>query len=406
MNIFLIPSWYPHPTSPIVGCFIKEQGYYYAELCLNDRVIVSLTDTSDFKLPLLKPQTWIPSINRYFKALRFRELVTNNFYEWYRPVLQWSDLLGGNLKGIIAVHWKNFLEAQKRFGSIDIIHAHVTYPAGWVAMKLSLQSGVPYAITEHMSPFPFSSTIPRLIRNGKLTNWITEPLKLTHGIVAVSPSLANCIASFGFRHPQVIPNVVDERKFVLQTNIRTNQTFTFLTVSGMVEQKGIADLLKAIALVIHEIGNVRFCFAGDGPLAKAYRCLAHNLGIDHAVRWLGSISRKDMPNLFQQCDAFVLTSHHETFGVVYAEAIACGKPIIATRCGGPESIVNIENGLLVNVGDIDGIRDALLEMIKNYDQYCPDKIRADFMNRFSRPAVIKKLNKFYRSLVASNRLKD
>lgn len=108
-----------------------------------------------------------------------------------------------------------------------------------------------------------------------------------------------------------------------------------------------------------------------------------------------------MPALFQQCDAFVfvLTSHHETFGVVYAEALACGKPIIATRCGGPESIVTSENGVLVNVGDITAIRDALLKVIRDREQYHPEVIRTDFLARFSRPAVSSQLKQLYESLL-------
>ena len=397
MNIFLIPSWYPHPAQPIAGCFTQEQARFYAELYPMDRMIVSVAGIGDFNLPLRKPQICVGNLVRYCKALNFHEETQDNFIEWRRPVLEWSHRFGGGLTRIISAHWKNFCRTRAHFGSVEVIHAHVSYPAGWIAMELSRRSGVPYIITEHMSPFPFQT--PKFIRNGQLTDWIRLPLATAHRVVAVSPTLAERITSFGLKSPQVIPNVVDERCFSPENLTEPGQLLTFLTVGSMVEQKGIPDLLRAIAKKQKKSRHIRFRFAGDGPQMAAYRRLAAELGIESSVEWLGKISRKEMPKLFKSCHAFVLTSHHETFGIVYAEALACGKPIIATRCGGPESIVTPENGVLVNVGDIIGIQRALLNVIHNREQYRPEVIRTDFIARFSRPAVSSQLKQLYEGLL-------
>lgn len=85
----------------------------------------------------------------------------------------------------------------------------------------------------------------------------------------------------------------------------------------------------------------------------------------------------------------------ETSGTVYAEAIASGKPVIATRCGGPEFIVNDGNGLLVNIGDAPMLAQAMQTLAANWAQYSPQTIRLDFEQRFSRQAVVRQLRILY-----------
>lgn len=77
--------------------------------------------------------------------------------------------------------------------------------------------------------------------------------------------------------------------------------------------------------------------------------------------------------------------------------------MIATRCGGPESIVNEENGILVDVGDVRSLADAMKTMHAHWHRYDPVKIRLDFENRFSRPAVVSRLRSLYETILAEKR---
>ena len=127
---------------------------------------------------------------------------------------------------------------------------------------------------------------------------------------------------------------------------------------------------------------------------------AQALGISDLVVWCGRRLRPDIVAMFQDADAFVLPSHYESFGMVYAEAIACAKPVIATRCGGGEYIVNETNGMLVDVGDIAALAAALRRMIDHGDAFSVERIRADFMARFSKRAVLSLLKKAFESAIA------
>ena len=109
----------------------------------------------------------------------------------------------------------------------------------------------------------------------------------------------------------------------------------------------------------------------------------------------------------QQCDCFVLPSRYETFGVVYIEAMACGKPVIAAKNGGPDDFVKDFNGILVNPEDKDGLADAIGKMINIWEKsdktYQPEKISAFVRENFSSEAIAQKLEELYSGLVGNCR---
>lgn len=100
----------------------------------------------------------------------------------------------------------------------------------------------------------------------------------------------------------------------------------------------------------------------------------------------------------------MLASRFETFGVVYAEALACGLPIIATACGGPEMIVQEKNGFLVPVEDVAALSEALKKMYAQYEAFDSEEIRADCLRRFSEKAVVSRLRTVYESCLSPGML--
>lgn len=390
MNLFLIPSWYPSAAHPLSGCFTKEQAQAIAELAPDIRVIVSRWGQGDNGFPLR-------NMRRMTHMLRWRlqqkhDVVQGhgNWWEVFNPALEFSERTPwGHARQFLAVNRRNFRLAIQQFGKIGVIHAHVSYPGGYIASLLSQESGVPYVLTEHMGPFPF----PKFMRDNQPLPEIVQAFSRAAAAIAVSPSLSQRVASFGYPAPRVIPNMVDERLFAPGQPCSTKMVF--FTLCGISEQKGIDHLLDAIALWNPPADRFEFRIGGDGPQRAAYQVKAHALGLDDRVRWLGHVSRAQAPALFTDCHIYVMPSRHETFGMVYAEAIASGKPIIATRCGGPESIVNTTNGVLVDVGDVAGLSQAMQTMAVRWADYDPQAIRQDFEQRFARAAVVRQLRALY-----------
>jgi glycosyltransferase involved in cell wall biosynthesis len=402
VHIFVIPSWYPSPSYPIAGIFVKEEIEYLTELHPEYIVSVSLDNSAEFNLNAKNIFSLFKLLVKYIFTVKvFQIKQKNNLFEFYKLKMKWPTFIfNGNLNALFTAHRDNFIRATERFGKPVLIHAHVTYPAGWIAMKLANEFNVPYIIKECMGPFPFK--IKRFItNNGNLTDWIRKPLENANASIAMSPQLADQMASYGLKRPIVAPYPIDERRFVFSEKSH-EANVVFFTLCALSDQKGVRDLLTAIPYAISQRNNLRFVIAGTGN-PQEYMELAEELGVTDAIVWLGSVAREQVPMLFAQADAFIMLSHLETFGMVYAEAIASGKPVIATKCGGPEFIINDINGILVNVGDVGQIVNAIVKMHDELHTYNSTNIREDFINRFSRISIIKIITDCYNNVLNINK---
>jgi glycosyltransferase involved in cell wall biosynthesis len=382
MNIFYIPSWYPSKYNAYSGIFFKEQAVALAKF-QDCNIVVSLWGQNNFNLPLKNPFQTILNIKNGLSEKKQIHKIFNNLHEIYNPKILWTDKLNGRTPRIFDANHENYEKALEIFKDIDIIHTHVSYPGGYAAMMLSKIYNKPYIVTEHMGPFPFND----LLKKGKLSDKVRLPLINASRTIAVSNSLADRITYFGIKRPTIIPNLIDDSFFKIDNSLRENKKFIFFTLCSMYPQKGIIDLLNAIKKVGNIKKEVSFRIGGDGEKLKEYQEYSRKLNLEKNVEWLGRLSKEESLKEYQNCSAFILTSHHETFGVVLAEAIACGKPIISTKCGGPEDIVNENNGLLVKKNDIDQISKAIILMMKTINKYDPVNIRNDFLKRFSRKVV-------------------
>lgn len=399
MNIFVVPTWYPHRCHPLEGIFVLEQAKAIGELHPDWNVGISFWGQGVGRVSVAhfrrSPRCLVDALRLPFAS---EQAVQENVIEFRSRALSWNErLFRGNRRSILEANRRNFEQAVRRFGKIDLIHAHVSYPAGWVAMRLSDETGVPFVVTEHMGPFPLAVYAQA---SGALRSFIREPLERAAARIAVSESLCDRIASFGIPRPEYVPNVIDERLYRLETH-PGREPFVFFTLAGMYPLKGWAELLEAIAKLLEMLpatdrARVAFRFGGDGPQEHEYREQSRRLGLDPWVSWIGFLMRDAARREFHSCDCYVLPSRHESFGVVLVEAMATGKPVIATRCGGPESIVTPENGILVPVGRPDELAHAMLVILTRQKTFDPKAIREGVLHQYSRPAVVNRLEQIYR----------
>jgi glycosyltransferase involved in cell wall biosynthesis len=156
----------------------------------------------------------------------------------------------------------------------------------------------------------------------------------------------------------VVPNPVAAVADHCQSSIQVPRPF-ILAAGRLVHQKGFDVLIRAFALVAAECSSLRLAIAGDGPQGEALRDLVAELRLDDRVIFLGVVS--ELQTLMREADAFVLSSRYEGFPNVLLEALACGRPVIATDCpGGPRDILHGgEFGLLVPCDDPQALAGAL-----------------------------------------------
>ena len=117
----------------------------------------------------------------------------------------------------------------------------------------------------------------------------------------------------------------------------------------MVYQKAPDLLVEAIPYILGYYPHAKFVFAGDGEMRPHVECRAHDLGVSHTTRFVGFKTGGELIDLYKACDAVCVPSRNEPFGIVVLEAWSAGKPVIATKSGGPDEYVWHEvNGLKIH----------------------------------------------------------
>ncbi|HEV3403651.1 MAG TPA: glycosyltransferase family 4 protein [Gaiellaceae bacterium] len=212
----------------------------------------------------------------------------------------------------------------------DLVHAH------WLAgAAVARFSGRPFVVTLHgtgsagrISDLSLAARAPRLVR------FLLRPAR---AVICVSDVLADTMRSIGVDHACSIPNGVDIPSERLE---ETEEPFV-LYAGRLSQEKGIAELVEATR-------GMRLVVAGDGPL----RALVPDA--------LGFVSHDELEQLYDRAAVVVLPSHREGLPLCLLEAMAHGRPVVATAVGGiPQLVEDGRTGLLVEPGDTDGLRAAL-----------------------------------------------
>lgn len=399
MRVLTLPSWFPSPDAPVAGSFIDEfvgaLAEYHPEV-LNDVV-------------LLRPEIWLAA-KRPLSALaavardRSQEPVRSRrddrgFMRHEVRTRRWTDRLfnGGRTRAAREVY--RLCRALERTGpSFDLVHAHVVEPAGRVARRVANVLGVPLVITEQMSPFPFAELVAP---DGSLNADVRRVFAEAAAVIAPSRAQANDIGRRCDCSPIVIPNGCNDQEFMPRTGGRPQRsTLDLIAVGGLLPQKGFDVLLAAFARAHSARPRLRLTICGDGPDRSVLHAQAERLSLAGLVRWAGLVDRGAMPEAFRAADAFVLSSRHESFGVVCIEAAATGLPILATDCGGPGDIVTEVNGILVAPDSVDALADGLVQLHDSIDRFDPAAIRADFLRRFSFKAVTQRVVDLYENVLS------
>jgi glycosyltransferase involved in cell wall biosynthesis len=161
----------------------------------------------------------------------------------------------------------------------------------------------------------------------------------------------------------VIHNGVDLQRFQPATPRRAPRVdrVRCLAVARLVEAKGLTDLLGALALL--ERGRFELEIVGTGPDEASLRRLTTQLGLDDEVRFAGALSPEQVAERYRQADLFTLAPREESFGTVFAEALASGLPVVGSRIGGTtEFVEHGRNGLLVPPRDPAALATAIQEL--------------------------------------------
>jgi len=307
-----------------------------------------------------------------------------------------TDHIGWIRSGVAA--YKAYCE---RFGKPDVIHAHNLNPDGLLAHRISKEWKTPYVVTEH-STFYARGLVP-----AALSGRLRKAAEGADAVAAVSPQLGKLVADqlkLDPDHIRWVPNVIDPLVVTapLATRASSRTGFEFLCVGNLIPIKNHAVLLRAFHDSFKGDSRITLRIAGDGPLDSELNDLSSELGLEKQVAFLGRLSREGVIEELDKCDALVLPSSIETFGVVLIEALVRGKPVIATRCGGPEAFIGEEDGIVVAADDRRELSLALSMMRDRAASYDPKKLRERAIARFGPEKLVENLTELYDHAIAAN----
>ena len=395
MHILIIPSErYLPKESPLSGIFQKDQAQALKS-CGFKVGIISAPELHPIRLLMKGLSKWPKGIHveedegiPIFKYSRLSWIP-----ERFKDQLRWLRLRAGEAL---------FRRYISQYGIPEIIHAHNAIFAGVLASKIKKKWQVPYVLTEH------SSAYYRGLINDIEIKIIKDAFRNADRRIVVSPKLGYLLKRVvgDLVHPwEWVPNVLSskfEKNTIVEKTERCNKdTFCFLNVGSIIEIKGQANLLYAFASKFKNKSDVQLRIIGDGHLKEELELLSYKLKIDKQVVFLGELNREQVFIEMQACDVYVHSSHYETFGVSLIEALSCGKPLVATTCGGPECIVCEGNGILVPPQDVLRLGEAMVTMRENIGFYNATWIRNDCIARFGTQTVVGQLSNVYKKITLS-----
>jgi glycosyltransferase involved in cell wall biosynthesis len=256
----------------------------------------------------------------------------------------------------------------------DVIHAHWLVPQGLVAALINKLTGIPVLVTTHGSDV--------YAVRGRLQDFLKRwALKHVRYVTAVSFNLLSELCALGLPpdvKSEVISMGVDTSRFDpahrddgLLRRLGISRP-TVLFVGRLYEQKGVRYLLEAMPKVLQSFPSAALVVIGQGPLRADLERRAADLGIAASVRFLGALAPEELPPYYATADVFVAPSivgdsgDREAFGLVYAEAMASGCPVIGSAIGGTrELIISRQTGLLVGQKDADALAAAICEVLRD-----------------------------------------
>jgi glycosyltransferase involved in cell wall biosynthesis len=376
-HVLILPKWYPNVNDLQNGSFIRQ---FALELSNNKEVTVifpvptSNTDTAiETKATGQLLEVFIP-----YKASSLPLL--------FRKYINYKRYMDAMKQGV-----NTMLETRKK---PDLIHVHVLIRPGIYAHHLSQKWNIPWVITEHSSDFLNAD----FVRRSGVKKWFIKHLaKRSCGISAVSSRLALGMKTLGVKQRiEIIPNLIAFPEVLLPSV--DNQTLQIAGVADLVDDiKNISGVLKALALVKAQLPAFQYHLVGDGRDRATLEAFAKELKLEKEVIFHGRQNHAFIMDFLPKIDFLITNSRFETFSLVTAEAIACGKPVIVSKCGGPEEWFKPEYGLMIPLDDEVVLAHEILKMASGFKAFSAERMSETIKKQFATTTIMEQYDSLYKA---------
>jgi teichuronic acid biosynthesis glycosyltransferase TuaC len=391
LRVLVVARSYPSDVFPTLGLWTESPTVRLARRC--DVRVVS-------PVPWCPP---LPAARRLEQYARFRRIPRRDRREGVE--ILHPRFLTGPARSTYRLEARAYdagiartVERLRREFPFDLVHAHFIYPEGVAAHRIAERYGVPLVVTEHA---PWSG-------------WLDEPgiarqaipaARAAARLMPVSHSVLDTMNAYAGAsvNAVVIPVGVDLDRFTVGDE-RTRRRDRIMYAGLINFNKGIDVLLEAMERLAAQGHSARLVLAGGSfyrhTRLQEQRLRARARELGDRVQFIGRQPPEAIARLMASSAAVVLPSRAESFGAVLVEALACGTPVVATRCGGPEDIVVDEVGELVPVGDPASLAQALARTLDEPARYDPLRLRRYAAERFSWDSVVDRIHDVYTTAVS------
>jgi glycosyltransferase involved in cell wall biosynthesis len=276
-----------------------------------------------------------------------------------------------------------------------VITTHVNFAPA--AQWLHLALGVPYMAVAHGVDVWGSAGEP-----------LRRPLNAATRVLAVSRHTRDRMLSELALEPEkvgVLPNTFDPEMFqpgpkpryLLKRHGIEADDPVILTVCRLANAeryKGYDQLLEVLPSVLRTVPKARYVIAGRGPDRPRVESIVRRLGLSERVVFAGYVPDYELPDYYNLCDVFAMPSKGEGFGIVFLEALASGKPVLAGNVDGSvDALLGGELGILIDPDDPSQLRDALIQVLERRHpldiMWEPQRLRARAIQSFGFSRFVK-----------------
>ncbi|WP_459501504.1 N-acetyl-alpha-D-glucosaminyl L-malate synthase BshA [Bacillus sp. C1] len=295
-------------------------------------------------------------LNKVYPNIYFHEVTVNQYSVFQYPPYD------------LALASKMAEVAQRE--KLDILHVHYAIPHAICAYlaKQMIGDHIKIVTTLHGTDITVLGSDP------SLNNLIRFGIEQSDVVTAVSHSLIQETDELvkPNKEIQTVYNFIDERIYFKRDMSQLKKEYgiredekVLIHISNFRKVKRVQDVIQSFAKIVKEV-DAKLLLVGDGPEFCTILQLVKSLHIEENVLFLGK--QDNVAELLALSDLMLLLSEKESFGLVLLEAMACGVPCIGTRVGGiPEVIQHGETGYICEVGDIEGIAEQAIQLLKNDD---------------------------------------
>lgn len=380
MFIVIISRGIPSKREPQWGCFEKDQAE--ALSAIGHKVVVISVD-SRFRLYWRKP-----GISHFHH---------NNvdYYDCFMVPGVIVRMLFGEKSSI------SFEQAQlkrvlnrviQKYGRPDILYSHYLHNS-YVALGLKNMYNLPLVAIEHWSQLNNDILSDYAVRLGKAT------YRECDAVIAVSESLKLRLCQHFQIDSFVVYNMVGSKFFFDSPQKDKFGKLRFVSTGGLIYRKGYDLLIAAFNQLKLPLDKWELTIIGGGEERVNLERQINQVGLKGNIHLVGQKKKEDIVEILSQSDVFVLPSRNENFSVAVLEALCEGLPVIASACGGIRECIDVSNGLLFPVDDIDSLAEAIKTMYGCYNKYDRKKIAADSWSRFSPEVIARQLTQVFEKVI-------